>query len=589
MKSRLPSAAASMGTSSLGALLTAGVDLEECDERGRTAIFRAARVGKDKNVALLLASGANPNAVDLNGEAPLQAAARYGHIECVRVLIKAGSDVNYCPDAHLTSYSESALCSAVRKSHHEIVQILLEAGASPNVGTSAGRFPLLEAADRGDVDMIGQLARAGADLEVRSAAMETPLIIATKSNRIEAVKTLLKLGSDVNAHDKTGVTALSAAVSENEASVRLVFALLAAQPDLKFRDGEFRETPIDKAHRLDLPEIVDILRQAGSPPPKNTVWDELANGSITGRLQSSDGTVRVELQLRHPQSAAVSAADRELSRETSSVLPVIFRHLGWKASPAHWKLLAHSERAQSLTRLAYFVRGWFNVPAGKELDDGPKILGETYLEAAERFVSLGLLEHVGIEEALTLSQTVDSLKQAVRDCGLRPASRKVELATQLLSASGREVCKKLIGKGYYFRRTASGAAIIAERKLAIEAGSRRLRQEIIDALLEPSLRWGVLLAANLKSMRSRQTTISPERIAAARSILESSLPSGELRFDGDFALLQAAAAGWKLVSNYSDSWSDWITAFPPRNSDGSELSLSDVASMFSEFRWQEGE
>jgi putative DNA methylase len=71
----LPNAAATCRASALRGKLDAGAQIEERDAKGRTALFRAARVGRLENILLLLERGAAPNAKDDTDEAPLQAAA----------------------------------------------------------------------------------------------------------------------------------------------------------------------------------------------------------------------------------------------------------------------------------------------------------------------------------------------------------------------------------------------------------------------------------------------------------------------------------------------------------------------------------
>jgi len=249
-----------MHPSSLAKVIAAGGDINERDEKGRTAAFRAARGGKRDNLGLLLAAGADPNALDLHGEAPLQAAVRYGHIECARCLIASGACLDHCPDPSLTRYSESALCTAIRKRQLHIVELLLDLGASPNRGTSARHYPLLEAAEQGDADSIRRLVACGADLEIRSVMAETALIIAARCHHDDSVKALLELGANVNAVDQDGMTVLHAAMFEGRASTPMVIALVAAKPDLSLRDLTFGETALECAQRIELDEVIRILQ-----------------------------------------------------------------------------------------------------------------------------------------------------------------------------------------------------------------------------------------------------------------------------------------------------------------------------------------
>ena len=87
MMSNWPDMVSRSGFDRIRGALDAGVVVDARDKKGRTALFRAARLGWTSIVELLLSCGADVNLVEQSGEAPLQAAARYGHIECVKLLL----------------------------------------------------------------------------------------------------------------------------------------------------------------------------------------------------------------------------------------------------------------------------------------------------------------------------------------------------------------------------------------------------------------------------------------------------------------------------------------------------------------------
>jgi ankyrin repeat protein len=200
-----PDAAVLGKTQKLQELLQAGANVHEVDSKGRTALFRTCRQGQAEKVIILLAAGADPNAIDHKGEAPLQVAARYGHLDCIRVLLNAGANINYCPPASLTDYSESALCSAVRKSP-DAAHLLLASGADPNVVTDAKNYPLFSAIHSGNFELISALLTHHALVAVSNESGETPLHHAMQSGNAQAVAELLKAGADLNAKDERGDT-----------------------------------------------------------------------------------------------------------------------------------------------------------------------------------------------------------------------------------------------------------------------------------------------------------------------------------------------------------------------------------------------
>lgn len=73
-------------------------DGKEVEERGgdkaSTALYEAARMGRDAVVRLLLKHGALVSATAKGGDTALHAAALAGHVAVVRLLIGAGAEVS---------------------------------------------------------------------------------------------------------------------------------------------------------------------------------------------------------------------------------------------------------------------------------------------------------------------------------------------------------------------------------------------------------------------------------------------------------------------------------------------------------------
>jgi hypothetical protein len=88
------------------------------------------------------------------------------------------------------------------------------------------------------------------------------------------------------------------------------------------------------------------------------------------------------------------ASDRSIVDDANRAVPSLFAAFGWEVSKGHNAMLSNATRPLTLPRLAYFARGWFNVPPGEELADGVAVLGERYEAAAKRFAELGLWSEV---------------------------------------------------------------------------------------------------------------------------------------------------------------------------------------------------
>ena len=160
----------------LEACLSTGIDINEKDNDGNSALLWAARMGSSDGVEWLLANGANISD-KLRGcdETALIVAMSYGHLNVVRVLIEAGA----CIDER-TTLGETTLycCLSESKERLSIVRFLIARGAdvtmAPTVNASSG---VPEAA-------FGVLAIS----YLRLAGEATPLAKARKKGNSDAIR-----------------------------------------------------------------------------------------------------------------------------------------------------------------------------------------------------------------------------------------------------------------------------------------------------------------------------------------------------------------------------------------------------------------
>lgn len=126
--SALHAAAASNSVEVVQHLIRAGSVVDARTADGFTPLLNGAKAGPDL-VTALLSAGADPMAQDYrNGWRPLDRFAEYGNAAAIRLLLKAGVEVNP-PGPN----SGTALMDAVEAGSLECVQILLDAGADPAV------------------------------------------------------------------------------------------------------------------------------------------------------------------------------------------------------------------------------------------------------------------------------------------------------------------------------------------------------------------------------------------------------------------------------------------------------------------------
>ena len=91
----------------------------------------------------------------------------------------------------------------------EIMRLLREAAEEDNNNTA-----LLEAAEKGNSELLSQLIASGADVNTANKDGETPLSEAAYFGRTECVKLLIAAGADVNMATSSGYTPLDAAETE---------------------------------------------------------------------------------------------------------------------------------------------------------------------------------------------------------------------------------------------------------------------------------------------------------------------------------------------------------------------------------------
>lgn len=566
----LPDAAAKCHARSLLTAILAAASIEEVDPKGRTALFRAARVGRLENVCLLLQHGANPDAKCGTGEAPLQAAARYGHLECVRELVTAGAVLNYCPDPAQSEYSETALCSAVRRNHPEVVRFLLDAGADPNAGSAAERFPLHEAAAWGIRPLCKMLACAGADLNLLSKGYGRPLHAAIGGSAIDTIQELLDLGADVNASDSRGFSSIMHAAMSIEGSVELVFAVLKGKPKLNLKNAA-GETVLDLARSFKKDEVIRILGLLGAP---ETEPDEQEPSII---ILPDGSEMEVEFVTNQDNwriDVSAEKGDHEMAAALPSC-PKLASYLGWRSSFAHWEVLwrchlstaGGAKQALSLSRLAYFVRGCQNRPVGTELNDGPSYLGESHQEAVDRFVNEGLLAVAGPLETILAVTTVSELKNIAKRIGFEVRGTKDAIVEQLLCHQEGQPFEEILLKHRLYVGTPAVDMELEQKAGFLEAAQSRLLKETLDALIDGDLLWGASLAQNLIATRSSFRKLSPEDLCRARLVLSNPIPNYVKCREKDSPMLRAIAAlhVWEIVKE--DTWNLLFVSAAPTHRD----------------------
>jgi hypothetical protein len=129
-------------------LLDSGVNVNEKNERGDTALLWAVNRQSIDLATLLLERGADPNVQESHGVTPLMLAANMGQMPMVSLLLDHKANPNLQNQAN-----ETALGFAAARGDLEMVQLLRHRGANPQLRNVNGQTPAMVAETMGHPDV----------------------------------------------------------------------------------------------------------------------------------------------------------------------------------------------------------------------------------------------------------------------------------------------------------------------------------------------------------------------------------------------------------------------------------------------------
>ena len=166
---------------------------------GKTPVADAAMAGDREAVRALLQQGVDVNQAQGDGMTALHWAALSGDVDLAKMLLYAGANVK--ASTRLGAFTPLVLAS--KSGQASMVSTLLEAGGNPNDTTSNGTTALMLAAASGSVDAVTALLDRGASINTTESAMgQTALMFASAYDRALVVDLLVKRGADVAAATK---------------------------------------------------------------------------------------------------------------------------------------------------------------------------------------------------------------------------------------------------------------------------------------------------------------------------------------------------------------------------------------------------
>ena len=219
---------------SLAFLMEMGIDINETDGKGKTAIHHAllSKDTDEKAIQEFLNLGIKVNVKDFNGRNEM-----YTAVEAV--------DVSY-------SYADLDRRAAV-------IKLLSDSGVDVNEGDMCGVTPLHLATMKNDLEILVTLLDAGADVMKKSNTGATALHWSCKIYNMAHVMihSYVDQGHDVNVADNSGSTALHWAIWFRQSSVSQ--SLLQVGCKYAIHDN-FGNTPVDLAKKVSFDEFLDLVK-----------------------------------------------------------------------------------------------------------------------------------------------------------------------------------------------------------------------------------------------------------------------------------------------------------------------------------------
>ncbi|KAK9055078.1 hypothetical protein SSX86_026158 [Deinandra increscens subsp. villosa] len=196
------------------------IETENMLARGRMdlplSLCFATRRGDDLLLQKLLKKGLDPNESDNNGRTALHIAASKGSENCVLLLLDYGADPN-CID----SEGNVPLWEAIIGNHETVIRLLADNGATLLSG-NVGQFSCI-AAEQNNLDLLNQIIRYGGDVTRARNDGSTALHVAVCEGNIEMVKFLLDQGANPDQQDHHGWSPRGLAEQQGHEEIKTLF------------------------------------------------------------------------------------------------------------------------------------------------------------------------------------------------------------------------------------------------------------------------------------------------------------------------------------------------------------------------------
>lgn len=237
-----------------------GFDVDDVDEDGKTALYRAVTAGHFEVSKLLIENKAELLPTGDRDDLVMQA-TKSGTAAIVRLLAD-----NRAYLQRADKKGEQPIHWAAREGHLETLQYLLQAGVSPNHQNSEGVEVIHRAAAYSDPQTVEMVLAHGGEVEAMAGAgMWQPLHFAAGGGHAAMVNYLVGSKAQIDAEDSQGAHPLYVAVTSGHAET--VEALIGNRADIfmgpENSDGLI-STPLQAAEELRWKSVEKVLLAAGA-------------------------------------------------------------------------------------------------------------------------------------------------------------------------------------------------------------------------------------------------------------------------------------------------------------------------------------